>query len=320
LDSEHTLLQQTLARLLPLVPAERILISTGAAMLQAVREQAQGVPLENFLVEPTGRNTAPCLAWASWEVKKRGGDVLLAFPADQRIGRPEAFRQRVQACVEAAGTTGDIVLLGQSPDRPHTGYGYIQVGEQAGTFTGATFHRVAGFLEKPDRARAEALLEAGGVLWNGGMFAWSVEPFLARCHQLLPGVGKALSALDSGASLDEVWPLMEVTSIDYGILEHTDELLVVSCDFDWSDLGSWTSVEPHLAPTELGAARVAHAVGMDSGGNIVDAPGKLVAMLGVDDLIVVDTDDVLLIARKDRAQDVRKLIDALKDRDLKKFL
>ena len=224
LDSNRSLLQQTLARLLPVVPAERILISTGAAMVDAVVEQVPQVPPENILVEPTGRNTAPCLAWASWEVRKRGGDVLLAFPADQRIGRPQAFCERVRACIEAAGTSGEIVLLGQTPDRPHTGYGYIQVGEQVGQFAGAPFHRVAGFLEKPDLRRAQALLEGGGVLWNGGMFAWSVEPFLKRCHQLLPGVGKALSALDAGADLDEVWSLMEVTSIDYGILEHTSEL------------------------------------------------------------------------------------------------
>jgi mannose-1-phosphate guanylyltransferase len=319
LDGDRTLIQQTTDRVAELIPPERVLVATGADMLAAVREQLPDVPADNFLVEPRGRNTAPCIGWAAVEVGRRGGDAMAVLPSDHRIANEARFRAVLAACVEAARTTGALVLLGQQPTCPHTGYGYLAVGAASGTYAGEAFFAVARFIEKPDLSTAERLLAGGGVLWNGGMFVWTVPAILEAYRRHLPLTHRVLGALERGVSVQDVWDGTDATSIDYGVLEREEKLLVVPCEFGWSDLGAWTAMEEVLPATELGAVRARDVVGVDSAGLIVDAPDRVVAALGVRDLIVVDAGDVLLLCAKDRAQRIPELLERLRQRGLDQF-
>ncbi len=319
-EGERTLVQRTVDRLAGEVPPERILVLTGADMVDLVRQQLPEVPAGNFLVEPRGRNTAPCLAWAAIEVQKRGGQAMVVLPSDHAIGDEQEFRRVVRAGVQAARESGAIVLLGQQPDHPHTGYGYIQASDPARNASGEPFFRVARFLEKPDRATAERLIADPNMLWNGGMFIFKTSTLLDAFATHMPRTFAAVERLRTGATIDEVWDETEATSIDYGILEHETNLLVAKCAFGWSDLGSWPTMDALLTRSEVGVSRALGAVGIDSHDNIVDAPDKWVALLGVSDLVVVDTGDVLLVCRKDRSQNVGDLVRELESRGLDALL
>lgn len=321
LTSERTLLQETVDRVVPLVGSEHVLVVTGPDMAPAIREQLSELPEGNVLVEPSGRNTAPCIAWATVEVARRGGRTLAVLPSDHGIADVPRFREVLSACFDAAEDSGRMVLLGQTPTRPETGYGYLRVGEPQEHHGGEPFNGVARFIEKPNREAAERMLREGGVLWNGGMFVWTVDAVTAGFDSHLPRTAAAMRALHEGTAIDAVWTQMDATSIDYGVLEHCrEELLVVPCAFGWTDLGSWPAVAPYLGQGELGAAQVGAGVAIDGGGHIVYAPEKLVATLGVEDLIIVDTPDVLLVTRRDAAQRIPELLKALKARGAHRYL
>lgn len=321
IEGSRTLLQATVQRVAPDIPPDQVLVVTGPDMASAVRAQLPEVPADNVLVEPSGRNTAPCIGWAAVEVERRGGRAMAVLPSDHRILDEEGFRRILRSCVQAAESTGRLVLLGQTPDRPHTGYGYLAMGEARGEHGGHPFFSVSRFIEKPGRARAEQLLEAGGVLWNGGMFVWTVAAIRRAYATYLPRSAAALQRLAAGAAVEEQWTELEATSIDFGVLERCgEELLAVPCDFGWSDLGSWTAVAEAMPQTELGAAVVEHPLAVDGGGHIVYAPDKLVATLGVEQLIIVQTDDAIMVCPRDCAQRVPELLRVLEERGLDRYL
>jgi mannose-1-phosphate guanylyltransferase len=309
-EGEPTLLSQTLARFDGLVPESQRLIVTTRSLAEAVSAQADGAQV---LAEPQARNTAPCVYWAARAVAGRDpSGVMLVMPADHYIPRREDFAATVRKAADWAASTGDLVTLGVRPTRAETGYGYLRTGAR---LEGGCL-KVDAFVEKPDSRRAEEFLRAGNYLWNGGMFAWRVDAILRAFDELMPEMRRAWD--ESGGDVERAYPRMTATSIDYGVMEKARNVVTFPLDCGWDDLGSWTSLEA-LADA-LGASRPGgvvtggEPVAIESSGNIVDVPGKLVALLGVSDLIVVEAGGALLVARKDRAQEIKLVVEAVKKR------
>lgn len=304
-----TLIQQAVERLAPLVPLERVLVATGAAMADAVREQLPRVPRENILVEPQARNTAPCIGWGTVEVARRAGPdaVLAVVPSDHVVADPEGLRSALTVAGDAAVAGRTIATLGIRPDRAETGFGYLEVGEG----TGPT-RPVVRFTEKPDEATAARWWKGGRHLWNAGMFVFPADVMLQAFKTHLPRSSAALARIAADpASLPDAWPELDATSIDYGIMERLDRLVTVPCSVGWSDVGTWHSAAA-LLPTAPGGRAVArHVTALEASGCVVHAPDKVVALLGVDDLVVVDTPDALLVMSRHRGQDVRHLTASL---------
>lgn len=307
--SERTLLQQTLDRFSPSVPGERQWIVTTTLLGEAVEAQASGA---RVLREPQGRNTAPCIYWAAREIGRVDPQaVMMVMPADHFMRDVPAFQRTVESAVEWAAATDDLVTLGIRPSRPETGYGYLKTGAEVRR--GGPL-RVEAFVEKPDLPRAEKFIAAGNYLWNGGMFVWKVSAILAEFDRLMPEMRAAWES--SGGSVESAYPKMTATSIDFGIMEKARSVVTFPLECGWDDLGSWTSVEL-LAGQQgrnhaWGVALGGDVVAVDSSGLVVDAPGRTVATLGVSDLIVVDSGKVILVADKSRAQDIKRLVDAVK--------
>ena len=309
LDGGPTLIQRTVARVLPLVPIERILVVTGVDMLPAVRDQLPDLPVENLLVEPSPRNTAPAAAWTAWEVTRRDPEATICvFPSDHVIADEPAFRECVVSAVHAA-RAGSIVIIGIRPTRPETGFGYIQP-----TGVGSVRH-VERFVEKPGSAAAEALIGAG-CLWNAGMFCWRADAIQAAVRSFMPRTADGMDRLVAGDP--EGWAATDATSVDYGILERASDVLVVSGDFGWSDVGSWPALEGILPGGDWGCG-MADVEALRSAGNVVYSRDRVVALLGVEDLVVVDTPDVLLVAHKREGQAVKEIFDRLDRRTPGKF-
>lgn len=312
LDGGPTLLQRTVARLHPLIPPERVLVVTGPDMVEPVRAQLEGLPAENILVEPSPRNTAPVVAWSAREVERRGGGLVAVLPSDHHVADEAGFRASLAAAA-AVAEQGGLVTLGIRPTRPETGFGWIEPGEdppEAAAAVGGSLP-VRRFVEKPPLAAAEAMLAGGRHLWNAGMFVWRSDVVLDAVRAFLPGASAGVDLLRAGASIEEAWPRMESTSVDYGILEHARDIRVVPVDFGWSDVGSWPALAEVLPAQAWGSGVAAGVVAIGAEANLVHAPGKLVALLGVEGLILVDTPDALLVARRDDAQAVKSLLDAV---------
>lgn len=308
-DQRQTLLVQTLKRFEGLLPDSNRLVVTTETLAPAIAEQAPGVMV---LAEPQGRNTAPCVYWAARKVAElnpRG--VMLVMPSDHYIARPDAFRSTVKTAAGWAMRQDHLVTLGVRPTRPETGYGYLKVG--------ATIDdpcaRVDAFVEKPNLEKAEAYVKSGQYLWNGGMFLWKASTILAAFDEFMPELRRAWDA--AGGDIQKAYPQMTATSIDFGVMEKAKNVVTFPLDCGWDDLGSWISLE-EMASALGGAKRPegvvtgGESVAVDAKGCIVDAPGKLVALLGVEDLIVAQNGDAILVARKDRAQDIRAIVDAVK--------
>ncbi len=318
------MLQQTVARLSPPIARDRIHVVTSQAQARAVRAQLPTLGGDRVLVEPQGRNTAPAIALAALRIARVAPTAVMAvLPADHAIGDLAAFRADLRLALDVAERSGALVTMGLGPTRPETGYGYIRPGAAvAGTRGRAAW--VDAFIEKPDRARAEALLGEGGILWNAGIFAWRVSDVLEALARHLPAVLRPLAAaVDRGSAraLAHAYARVPSISIDHGVLEHAARVAVVRARFPWSDVGSWAAVEPFWRTAGNGANTVrGRALPIDSRGCLVDSPERLVALLGVDDLVVVDTPDAVLVCRKDRTQDVRLVVEELRRRRMGRYL
>ncbi len=321
----RSLLQQTVDRLRSVIPPERVWILTNEHLRGAIRRQLPDVPARQVLAEPAQRNTAPCLGLAAQILASVDRDALLGvFPADHYISEPARFRRLLGPAYRAAAA-GDLVVLGIRPRWPETGYGYVEFPpgvEQAG---GRPLP-VLRFREKPDRATAEQFLRAGRFYWNAGMFFWRAEVFRDALRRHLPRTAALLASLPPfgdrrfGARLRESYPRCENISVDFAVMEKAANVMGLAAgEIGWNDLGSWNALY-ELLPRD-GDGNVARTAALlDSArGCYIDAPGKLVALVGVEDLIVVDTPDALLVARRDRAQrvgDVVKRLEKQKRRHL----
>jgi mannose-1-phosphate guanylyltransferase len=319
----RSLLADTLARVRPLVGGRRTWVVTAASHAAAVRRESRGVPRANVLVEPVGRNTAAAIALAALRLAATAPDAIMAvLPADHAIGDGPGFRATLAQAMDVAATTDRLVTIGVPPTSPETGYGYIQVGEPLGTISEGA-HVVARFLEKPARERAVALIAGGDVLWNAGIFAWRVERILGELRRWVPEVMAPLEAAlrrGGATALAGAYRRIPAISIDTGVLERADHVAVVRAGFDWSDIGSWAAVADLWRDGTSGNAVRGTAVVVESDGCVIDAGTRLVALIGVHDLVIVDTPDALLVCPKERAQDVRLVVDELRRRRLRRYL
>ena len=314
-EANRSLLASTVARLHPLVPAERVVVVTAAKLAEATRRELPDVPAANVLAEPAPRNTAPCIGWASRVIGARDPDAVVAvLPSDHHVADAAGFRAAVDKAATAARQRS-IVTIGIKPTRPDTGYGYIEFGAKID----ADASEVVRFVEKPDLARAKEFVAAGRFLWNGGMFFFRPREMDDAIRSHMSALADDLDRMCTGRAQDveEIFPRLESKSIDYGVIEPTSKtagkLAVVAGDFGWSDVGSWESAWELAQKDGEGNATSEGAVLVDAHGNLARTrAGKVVALVGVDDLVVVDTDDALLVMPRARAQDVREVVERLK--------
>ena len=306
LVGERTLLQETLDRLAPLVPPERTLLLTNAELAAAVSAAVPSVPAANVIAEPRPAGTAAALAWAAREIQGRAGDdaVMLSVHADWAVGDPEGFRDALSRAAAVAEREHGLVTVGVVPTRPEIGFGYIQPGEavQGGA------RRVARFVEKPNRARAEELC-ADGCLWNSGIFVWRVGDFLDEIRRSTPEVAPALE--QAGGDADAFFGAVRSVSVDVGVLERSDRVYVVPGDFGWDDVGTWAAlarVRPRDADGNATSGEV-HAV--QARGNVAHGEGQTIVLYGVEDLVVVARDGLTLVTTVERAAELKTLLDAL---------
>lgn len=312
------MLAQTVARLDGLVAVENIFVITGAEQLAAVRASCPALSAEQVVAEPLGRDTAPAVALAATLVGRRDTEGVFAIlPADHVIGDAAEFRAVLEAGFEAASAADVLLTIGIKPTSPATGYGYIQRGGQCAEAGGRAVFAVARFVEKPDLATARGYLEDGGYLWNAGMFVWSVGAVQAALARHAPaihaGMERVSALLAAGGSLADalapVYPELEKISIDYALLEKAGNVVMIEATFEWDDVGEWPAVMRHFPADGDGNVIRGEAVVLDCHGNLVVGSGsRTIALLGVDDLIVVETDDAMVICPRDRAQDIKKLV------------
>jgi mannose-1-phosphate guanylyltransferase len=312
----------------PLVPAERTLIVTGRSHSAELIRQLPEIPPENILIEPVGRNTAPCIGLAALHILKRvTDDVMLVLPSDHRIGDEAAFREVLQAAADAALQGDPLVTVGIRPTGPETGYGYIEQGERYSDNTSHAIYRVRSIREKPPREQAERFLAQGGFSWNSGMFVWKASTIIKAIGLHLPDLQEGLFEIRQALGTDReeevvgtIYAGLKSVSIDYGVMEKAKNVLVIPGAFDWSDLGSWDALWEVSNKDENGNAVRGEFIGIDAADSLVQSSGKLVALVGVRDLLVVETKDALLICRRGRSQDVRKIVESLEKNSLTSYL
>ncbi len=301
-----SLLAQTFARFEGWVPENQNhqIVVTTQSLRPPIQEECPNVEV---LAEPQGRNTAPCVYWAARRVAEQNPKgIMLVMPADHAIADVPAFIATAQSAAKWARENDDLVTLGIHPTRPETGYGYLKIASD--------MRHVQSFVEKPSLEKAQQFLTSGNYLWNGGMFLWRAETILAAFDLEMPEMKQAWDR--ARGKVEDAYPAMTATSIDYGVMEKAKNVVTFSLDCGWDDLGSWTSLEN--LPQSLGAKQGANivtqgeVVAIDAVHNIVDAPQKLVALLGVEDLIVVEHGSAILVAHKSRAQDIKRVVEEVK--------
>ena len=321
LAGERTLIQDTLDRVAPLVAPERVLILTDETLAPQVRAQLPEVPAANVLVEPARRGTAGALALAALWVRERDPrGVIACLSSDHVIPNAEEFRRTLGVAATAAAKGRYLLTLGIQPTQPATQYGYIEVAEQLFEVDGYPVYHVARFVEKPERPVAEAYLRGGRHLWNSGIFIWGVDTVLAQFEALMPHLyatldplGPLLGTPAGAAALAAAYPTVEVQTIDYGILERAPDVAVVPARFAWSDVGSWGELYDILPQDGSRNVLRGQHLALDTTGSLIysGAGSRTVVALGMEDLIIVDTPDVLLICPRSRAQEVRRLVEWL---------
>jgi mannose-1-phosphate guanylyltransferase len=309
-----SLLARTGKRLWPLAPPHDAWVVTNVAHVGIAADHLPEIPRDQIVGEPVGRNTAPCIALAAALVAKEDPEgVLLVAPADHWIGDEEAFRATCEAGVRIAREERGLVTFGVVPTGPETGYGYIEAGDKLEGGGGA--RRVVRFTEKPDRKTAEEFLTGGRHYWNSGIFAWRADVFLEELEGQHPDMAaecrRIAKAVDRGSALETGYPGLTSISVDYAVLEHSDNVFVVPARYPWSDVGSWDALAAISEPDESGNVLEGDSMAIESEGCFVRAGTRFIAVVGVDDLVVVDMPDALLISSMSRTQDVKKVVEAL---------
>jgi len=321
LIGDRTMFQHAVARLAPLFSPDRIVVVTNQAMAEVLRPQTPQLPPGNFIVEPSGRDSAPAAGLAAVHLLKRDADaVMVMLTADHYIVDTEQFRAAL-AAAGAVARDGRIVTLGIKPSYPSTGFGYVQLGQSDIMEGGFGVYHCAGFTEKPDLLTAVHFLEEGRHFWNSGMFVWRAdrlmreyEAQLPRLHEALQKIDAALDAEHGQAAIEAAWLDAPKVSIDYGIMEHATRVAVIPVDIGWSDVGSWAALYDVLPGDEDQnvTAGDGGVIAVDTQGCLVRAAGgRLVAAIGLRDMVIVDTPDALLVCPRERAQDVKEVVTKL---------
>jgi mannose-1-phosphate guanylyltransferase len=335
LDGKQTMIQQTVTRLLPLAPPKQFWIITNDDLRPAILKQLPKLPKTQVLAEPLGRNTAPAIGLAAFILLREHPDAVIGmFPSDHVIADEESYRATIERGAQLAAAGENIVVLGIRPNRAETGYGYIE----AGTLFEGDALRVRRFTEKPNTEKAATFVAEGNYFWNSGMFLWSARTLANALREHLPKTASLLEAIAAAfgtskftATFRKLYPKCENISVDYAVLEprsakgeEASNLFCLPADFGWNDLGSWTALhEHHTAKSTPPEGNIIHSAGvfiLNAHGNYVHSPGKFVATIGVTDLVVVETEDALLITTRHHAQDVGKVVKHLDEKKLHKLV
>ena len=335
LDGEQTMIQQTVQRLLPLAAPNHFWIITNEELQAAIARQVPRLPKKQIIAEPVGKNTAPAIGLAAFLLHRLDPRATIGlFPSDHVIGDEKTYRDVIQRGTEIASAGNNIVVLGIRPTRPETGYGYIE----SGAPLEMEVLRVRRFTEKPDVEHATQFVSAGNYFWNSGMFLWSALTLVNALQEHLPKTAALLEEIASvygtskfSSTFRKLYPESENISVDYAVLEprsakgeQASNIYCIPADFGWNDLGSWAALhEHHSLKSKSADGNLIASDGsytLNARGNYVHAPGKFVATVGVDNLVVVETEDALLITSRERSQDVGKVVQYLDQRKLSKLV
>jgi mannose-1-phosphate guanylyltransferase len=330
LDGKETMIQQAVSRLLPIAPAKRFWIITNDELRLAIARQLPKLNKRQIVAEPVGRNTAPAIGLAAFLLLRSDPDAVLGlFPSDHVIGDEKCYRDTIARGAEIASAGENIVVLGIRPTRAETGYGYIEAGRDEGNAL-----RVRRFTEKPDALRAGQFVTAGNYYWNSGMFLWSARTLanalvehLRKTATVLERIADSFGTRKFESVFRKLYPKCENISVDYAVLEprsakgeQASNIFCLPAEFGWNDLGSWTALHEHqvgkMKPIDENVISSSESFVVDGRGNYVHAPGKFVATVGVSNLVIVETEDALLITTRDRAQDVGKIVKYLDEKKL----
>lgn len=317
-----SMLQDTADRVSPLITTEHILVITGDYLYEKIHNQLQDLPSRNIILEPVGRNTAPCVGLAALFIDDPDACMVI-LPSDHVVRDTAEFQRVLKIAVDVASQGENLVTFGIKPSAPETGFGYIQRGE---AFNSEVFS-VKKFTEKPDQDTARTFWESGEYYWNSGMFIWKVstlltmiERYLPDLHQGLMRIKPALNTQDEQRVIAEVFDELESVSIDYGIMEKAENTYVVPADFGWNDVGSWAALPDVWDTNEEGNTVKGTVLSLDSQGNIVYNDRGLTALIGMQDVIVVKVGDAVLVCQKDQAQKVKQIVEELEQRGMTEFL
>lgn len=327
-DDGVTMIQHTVKRILPLIDINDIFVSTNKEYIDLVREQLPNLPEENILCEPVSRNTAPCIALAAGHIKNKYDDaIMIVLPSDHLIKNKEMYLYSLKDACEVAENNTNLVTIGITPTHPETGYGYIKFNNKREIFGESTAFKVEKFVEKPNLEKAKEYLSCGTFLWNSGMFIWKVSSILENFKANLPDIYNGLQSIIKiigtdtyKAILQKKFNEFESISIDYGILEKAGDIFVIPGTFGWDDVGSWLAIERINKTDDFNNVINGNIITIDTKNSIVQGSSKLLALVGVENLIVVDTNDATLICNKTDANKIKKVIENLKICNRKEYI
>ncbi|MGE3273284.1 MAG: mannose-1-phosphate guanylyltransferase [Chloroflexota bacterium] len=319
LVGQRSLLQSTFDRNVPVVPPERVIVMTEQSHADGIREQLPELPPENIIVEPARRGTAGSLGLAAAAIAERDPEAVMAsVHSDAYISDGDEFRRTLTAAFAAAEQSRQLVLMGIEPTAPSTQLGYIEAGDTIAQIDGYAVRKVARFVEKPKLGRALEFVASGRHFWNPGVFVWRVDVILSELHRLQPAIHDLVRQIAAGLSsergdeiLASLYPTVPIETIDVGVMEQSDKVAVVPARFPWSDIGSWSEILEVLDRDADGNAVHGEHIGLDTQNSLIYGTSRPIATIGLSDLVVVETPDVILVCRRDRAADVRKLVDRL---------
>ena len=322
----RTMIQLTVERILPMVQMEDIYVVTNESYVPLIRAQIPELPADNILREPVGRNTAPCIGWGASHIAAKYGDaVMMVFPSDHLIKDGERFRSVLAQACSVAEQGENIVTLGITPTRPETGYGYIKFCTEESESTACKVER---FVEKPDLATAKDYVACGQYLWNSGMFVWKTSTILANIDRYLPELAQGLARIKEAFGtakqtevLQKEFTAFPSESIDYGVMEKAQNIYTIACSIGWDDVGSWLAVGSIQGSDFQGNVIAGNTVVVDVKNCVIQGNSKkLIAVVGAEDLIVVDTEDALLVCKADSAGKIKKILETLKLSDRTEYL
>lgn len=328
LFGNKSLLEATIDRFNNFIETDNIYIVSGKSQAQVLEEQASKLPVENLIYEPTGKNTLPCIGLAAMIAEKQDPDgILVVSPSDHLIQNDALFRDTVMAGVEIAQKRDGIVTIGITPTYPATGYGYIHVEHELDGAQDVRQFKVSKFVEKPNAETAASYLKEGGFYWNSGMFIFRISVFLKAVRELVPNLYQDLKKIQADLgnpsyeqTLDTIYRAVEGISVDYGIMEHASNIYLVEGNFHWNDLGSWESVYQFSDKDDAGNASSGEALFHESADSYVYTDEGIVGVIGLDDVIVVRDGNAVLVCKRDKAEEVKAIVDQLKKGNKNHFL
>ena len=328
LFGDKSLLESTINRFDKFIGKENIYIVSGSSQSQILEQQANMIPGKNLIYEPVGKNTLPCIGLAAMMVEQENSDgIMVVSPSDHLIQDDELFRDTVMAAADIAEQENGIVTIGITPEYPATGYGYVQVDHELTQNGPIRKFKVKQFVEKPDYKTAASYLDKGGFYWNSGLFVFKISVFLNAVQEFAPALYADLKKIQAEIgqtsfddTLDTIYRAVESISVDYGIMEHASNIYLVEGNFRWNDLGSWDSVYLFSNKDENRNAGLGENIFVDSQNSYASADEGLVAIIGLDDVVVVKEGNAILVCKRDKAEEVKAVVEQLKHNNKTQYL